>query len=192
MIWIGNWGDEERSKELKEFLFDPVEQLGLRGRIYGVRYPSDALKMLKSCGLEYAGWTPNYLVPQIFSRYRFTVHIPRNPYVQMLPGIPTIRVFEALASGIPLICSPWNDCEHLFEKDKDFLVAQNSRQMKEYMNLILNDHSFASQLVFSGLKTVLDRHTCAHRVDQLLKICEESGIKNCTAGCLSTELVRNR
>jgi len=188
VIWIGNWGDEERSNELKEFLFDPVEQLGLRGRIYGVRYPSDALKMLKSCGLEYAGWTPNYLVPQIFSRYRFTVHIPRNPYVQMLPGIPTIRVFEALASGIPLICSPWNDCEHLFEKDKDFLVAQNSRQMKEYMNLILNDHSFASQLVFSGLKTVLDRHTCAHRVDQLLKICEESGIKNCTAGCLSTEL----
>ena len=90
VIWIGNWGDEERSKELKEFL-DPVEQLGLRGRIYGVRYPSDALKMLKSCGLS----TP--VGPQLsgtsdFLPYRFTVHIPRNPYVQMLPGIPTIRV----------------------------------------------------------------------------------------------------
>jgi spore maturation protein CgeB len=192
VVWIGNWGDDERSLELKEFLFEPAEQLGLRGRIYGVRYPSDALQTLKNCGLEYAGWTPNYLVPQIFSRYRFTVHIPRSPYVKMLPGIPTIRPFEALASGIPLICSPWDDCEHLFEENRDFLIAKNSQQMKEHINLILNDRKFSSQLVFNGLKTVLDKHTCAHRLDQLLKICEESGIKDSTAGCLTAELSNNR
>ncbi len=192
VVWIGNWGDEERSQELKEFLFEPVKQLGLRGRIYGVRYPSDALQMLKKCGLEYAGWTPNYLVPQIFSRYRFTVHVPRSPYVKMLPGIPTIRPFEALASGIPLICSPWDDCEHLFDKNRDFLMARNSQQMKECINLILHDQKFTSQMVFHGLRTVLSRHTCTHRVDQLIKICEESGIKVGTSGCLTSELTNHR
>jgi hypothetical protein len=30
------------------------------------------------------------------------------------PGIPTIRVFEALACGVPLICAPWRDEENLF------------------------------------------------------------------------------
>ncbi len=192
VVWIGNWGDEERSVELKEFLFEPVEQLSLRGRVYGVRYPSIALQTLKNSGLEYAGWAPNYLVPQIFSRYRFTVHIPRSPYVRMLPGIPTIRPFEALASGIPLICSPWEDSEHLFEKGRDYLMVNNSHQMKEQINMILNDHKFASQMVSHGLETVLKSHTCAHRVDQLLKICEQSGIKDSPAGCLTSELSKNR
>lgn len=192
VVWIGNWGDEERSSELNDFLFNPVEQLGLRGRIFGVRYPSIALQRLKDCGLHYAGWTPNYLVPQIFSRYRFTVHIPRRPYSQMLPGIPTIRPFEALASGIPLICSPWNDCEHLFEGGRDYLIAQNSQQMKEHIKLILNDRRFSSQMVSHGLQTILNRHTCAYRVDQLLKICEETGIRGSTAELLDSEISNHR
>jgi spore maturation protein CgeB len=41
----------------------------------------------------------------------------------MLPGIPTIRVFEALACGIPLVSAPWDDSEHLFRPGEDFLVA---------------------------------------------------------------------
>ena len=39
----------------------------------------------------------------MFARYRVTVHVPRRPYVAALPGIPTIRPFEALACGIPLV-----------------------------------------------------------------------------------------
>ncbi|HEX3019499.1 MAG TPA: glycosyltransferase [Chitinispirillaceae bacterium] len=192
IVWIGNWGDEERSIEFIKYLFDPVESLKLHGRVYGVRYPVHAQQMLRNCGLEYAGWTPNYLVPQIFSRYKLTVHIPRRQYVEMLPGIPTIRPFEALASGIPLICSPWDDCEKLFEGEKDYLMAKDCQQMKEHINLIINDLKFSSQMVLHGLKTVLDRHTCANRVDQLLKICEESGIKNSTADLLNEELSNHR
>ena len=30
-------------------------------------------------------------VPAVFARYRVTVHVPRRPYVEALPGIPTIR-----------------------------------------------------------------------------------------------------
>ena len=34
-----------------------------------------------------------------------------------LPGIPIIRVFEALASGSPLISAPWEDCERWFRPE---------------------------------------------------------------------------
>src|SRR4051812_16960441 len=36
VIWIGNWGDGERSAELSEFLLRPVSELGLRARVHGV------------------------------------------------------------------------------------------------------------------------------------------------------------
>ncbi len=37
LVWIGNWGDEERTQELDEFLIEPVRQLHLQAQIFGVR-----------------------------------------------------------------------------------------------------------------------------------------------------------
>src|SRR3954469_9324038 len=52
LIWIGNWGDGERSAELKEFLLDPAAELKLRTRIHGVRYPLDAIRAIETAGLD--------------------------------------------------------------------------------------------------------------------------------------------
>src|SRR5581483_5330898 len=114
LVWIGNWGDDERTAELQEFLIEPVRALELRARVHGVRYPDVAKKMLADAGIAYAGWLPNFEAPRVFARFKCTVHVPRRPYVRALPGIPTIRVFEAMACGIPLVCSPWDDVENLF------------------------------------------------------------------------------
>jgi spore maturation protein CgeB len=177
LIWVGNWGDEERTAELDEFLFWPVERLGLKARVYGVRYPDHALRRLAQAGIQYAGWLPNFEVPQTFARFRLTVHIPRRPYVEALPGIPTIRVFEALACGIPLICSPWDDAEQLFSPGDDYLVAQNGTEMERHMAALLADPEAASALARQGHETILRRHTCGHRVDELMEIVAElSGI----------------
>ena len=61
-------------------------------------------------------------------RHRVTVHVPRRPYAQALPGIPTIRVFEALACGIPLVSAPWDDVEGLFRPGEDFLIGAGRRR----------------------------------------------------------------
>jgi spore maturation protein CgeB len=107
LIWVGNWGDGERVAELYEYLFEPVKALGLKARVHGVRYPDDARATLRQSGIEYGGWIPNYRVPELFARYRLTVHVPRRPYVESLPGVPTIRIFEALACAIPLVSAFW-------------------------------------------------------------------------------------
>ncbi|HYG61236.1 MAG TPA: glycosyltransferase [Thermoanaerobaculia bacterium] len=170
LVWIGNWGDDERTAELHEFLMEPVRELGLRARVHGVRYPEAGRQALAAAGIDYAGWLANHEVPRAFARHRVTVHVPRRPYVQALPGIPTIRPFEAMACGIPLVSAPWHDAEGLFRPGRDFLVARDGREMKRHLRELLNDPAMARELAEAGRRAVLDRHTCAHRVDELLTI----------------------
>jgi spore maturation protein CgeB len=176
LVWIGNWGDGERATELEEFLLGPARELGLRGRVHGVRYPEEALASLRRAGLEYGGWLPNARAPEVFARFAATVHVPRRPYVEALPGVPTIRVFEALACGIPLVCAPWHDREGLFTPGRDYLVARNGAEMSECLRGLLDDPAGAAELARRGLQTIRSRHTCRHRVDELMMICRELGM----------------
>jgi spore maturation protein CgeB len=99
--------------------------------------------------------------------------VPRRAYVERLPGVPTIRVFEALACGIPLISAPWRDTDRLFCAGEDYLVARDGAEMTEHLKLVLEDPEAAEQLAANGLKRIREHHTCAHRVDELLSILEE-------------------
>ncbi|MFN3325885.1 MAG: glycosyltransferase [Bryobacteraceae bacterium] len=173
LVWIGNWGDGERAAELEEFLIQPVKSLRLRARVYGVRYAPEALAALADAGIEYGGWLPNYEAPEVFARHRLTIHVPRRPYTAALPGIPTIRPFEALACGIPLISAPWNDCENLFQPGRDFLVARDGAGMRRQILSLLSNPNRAEELAAHGRRTVLRRHTCGQRVDELLAVVRE-------------------
>jgi spore maturation protein CgeB len=175
VVWIGNWGDEERSRELREFLLEPARAAGLPLDIYGVRYPSHALAALATSGARYRGWLPNAEAPAVFARHLMTVHVPRRFYVTHLPGIPTIRVFEALACGIPLISAPWQDSEALFAPGRDFLLAETPARMHAHMRALVADVGLRHTLATHGLATIAARHTCAHRVDELLAILARLG-----------------
>ncbi len=170
VVWIGNWGDEERSQELRDYFLAPVKQLSLSAQVYGVRYPDTALQELNEAGIAYGGWLPNFEVPNVFSRFKVTVHVPRRPYTRELPGIPTIRPFEALACGIPLVSAPWQDSETLFRVGEDFLMAGNQSEMRGYLHDVIHDSKLAESLRQRGLETILSRHTCSHRVQELLSI----------------------
>ncbi|MGV3774199.1 MAG: CgeB family protein [Verrucomicrobiales bacterium] len=176
-VWIGNWGDEERTAEIYEYLIGPMKELRLKSKVYGVRYPEAAQQSLREAGIEYKGWIPNFEVPSLFAAAKATVHIPRRPYVQALPGIPTIRPFEALACGIPLICSPWTDSEKLFRPGQDYLIANNGAEMKQKLRDVIHDEQLAGSLRQSGLEQIRARHTCSHRVEELLAIYKQISIQ---------------
>ncbi|MGX8008938.1 CgeB family protein [Mesorhizobium sp. ORM8.1] len=170
LIWIGNWGDDERSAEITEFLIEPARDLGLSGTVHGVRYPPEALTALSDAGLRHEGWIANADVPKAFADHRVTMHIPRRPYRESLPGIPTIRMFEALACGIPLVSAPWSDAEGLFRAGQDFLFARDGAEMRRHLQDILNDPQLAKSLAAAGLETILARHTCRHRAEELFDV----------------------
>ncbi|HZZ89624.1 MAG TPA: glycosyltransferase [Caulobacteraceae bacterium] len=170
LVWIGNWGDDERAAELERFLFAPAVEARLALDVHGVRYPPQALKLLAAYGARYRGWLPNPEAPRVFAAHLATVHVPRRFYATALAGIPTIRVFEALACGIPLLSAPWPDTEHLFRPGLDYLVARDQHEMVRHMKALRDDPDLRAALSRSGLETIRTRHTCAHRVDQLLHI----------------------
>jgi spore maturation protein CgeB len=175
LVWIGNWGDDERTAEIGSYLIAPARRLGLSGTVRGVRYPPAALAALADAGLSYGGWIANADVPRAFAEHRVTVHIPRRPYVEALPGIPTIRIFEALACGIPLVSAPWDDAEGLFRPGSDFLYARTGDEMTARLRDVLEDRALAASLAASGLATITARHTCRHRVEELLDVIARLG-----------------
>ena len=173
VVWIGNWGDEERTAELDEFLFTPVKRLGVRAAVFGVRYPREARERLAAEGIEYRGWLPNHQVPEVFAAFTATVHVPRRPYLEALPGIPTIRPFEALACAIPMVSARWDQTAGLFSPGEDFLVARDGDEMTRQLDRLMRDPELRQRLAAHGLATIRARHTCAHRVDELLGIYDE-------------------
>lgn len=174
LAWIGNWGDEERTSELREFLIEPAAVEPSRHFVaYGVRYPQRALQQLREAGIEYRGYLPNLASPEVYSASVVALHVPRQHYANGLAGIPTIRVFEALACGVPLLCAPWLDLEGLFTAGEDYLIARNSFELKGELEALLADPLACRQIAEHGLSTIHQRHTCAHRAQQLVSICEE-------------------
>jgi len=175
LVWIGNWGDGERNQELVDFLLKPARDAQLSLDVHGVRYPADAKRTLERYGARYKGWIANAAAPDVFAKHLATVHVPRRFYTKALPGIPTIRVFEALACGIPLVSAPWEDSERLFRVGEDFLMVRSGAQMTHALNQLKTDSHLRANLARSGLETILARHTCAHRVDELMTIVERLG-----------------
>jgi len=175
VAWIGNWGDEERTQELRDFWLGSARALPeLKFVAHGVRYPEYALAELADAGVEFRGWAPSVQVPEVFARSRVTLHVPRRAYVQALAGIPTIRVFEALACGIPLVSAPWSDAEGLF-RPGDYAVAETPAEMRAALLRFCRDEDAARAQAERGLETILARHTCDHRAAQLLDIIAELG-----------------
>src|SRR3546814_16302023 len=118
---------------------------------------------LRLAGARYHGWIANAMAPAIFARGLVTVHVPRRFYVQSLPGIPTIRVFEALACGIPLVCAPWADCEGLFRPGEAYLVAQNPGPMRRWPAALRAAPAMPAAFTAKGLDQVRTPHGFYHR-----------------------------
>ena len=127
VVWIGNWGDEERARGTRKFLMQPSLSLTrCKFAVHGVRYPDDALGQLAASGVEFRGYLSNLHARGVYARSRISLHVPRRFYANGLSGVPTIRVFEALASGSPLVCSPWSDSEGLFRPDQDYICVPDT------------------------------------------------------------------
>lgn len=175
VVWIGNWGDEERTAELDTYLLAPAAALRhlVRVAAFGVRYPVTACERLAAAGIGYRGYLPNLAAPDRYARAQLTVHIPRRPYAGPLGGIPTIRVFEALASGIALVCAPWQDQERLFQPGDDYWIATSADEMAHLWMQLLRHPAQRIELVRHGRATVLGHHTCAHRAQALESICRD-------------------
>jgi spore maturation protein CgeB len=178
VVFVGNYGDGDRSAELEDYVFGPRRRLpDLCYAIYGVRYPEQVVARLNNgLDISYRGWLANADVPTVYSAARTVLHVPRRQYVELLPGTPTIRVFEALASRACLISLPWQDTDGLFSAGRDFAVANSPDEMRDLIDWLCHDDSARDRFATHGYQTILARHTCAHRASELLTLLEPGQI----------------
>jgi len=76
-----------------------------------------------------------------------------------------------------LLSAPWDDCEGLFRVGEDFLMVDSGDAMTTAMQRLQTDPELRASLVRSGLETIRARHTCGHRVDELLGIAKRIGTR---------------
>ena len=173
LVWIGNWGEQERTSELHEFLVEPSRNLeGLKAAAFGVRYPGEAVEWMQDAGIDFQGYLPNLSVPSVYAESSLALHLPRKPYTNGLAGVPAPRIFEALSCGATLISAPWDDLEGLF-RPEDFVRVKDRTEMEAVISDLLADEKARAQIAANGLATVRARHTCSHRAEQLTEICTE-------------------
>lgn len=163
LLWYGR-------AELDPLLLEPVRALALDAHAYGARYRDEEISALAAAGLKYEGWAPNYALPRLLAQHKVAVHLPprrARPNERDRSGL---RVLEALACGVPLVCGPWVANEALCDAGADFLIAQDAEDMTRKIRVLLSDRALAEHMSAKGLETVRTRHTTTHRVDELLAV----------------------
>ncbi len=171
VVFVGNWGDNDRDHTTWQYLIEPSRVASdLRFALFGVRYPPEVVTALRQSGIDWRGWLPNYMAPEVYASAKMTVHIPRQAYLEALRGTPTIRVFEALACGIPLISAGWVDDSGLFTDGQDYLAVHTPSQMVEALRWLADDSEARERIGSHGRATVLASHTCDHRAVELVEI----------------------
>lgn len=176
VVFIGNWGDDDRVAAMGANVFEAAAALPRRRfMLHGVRYPAEVLGTLARSGIRYGGWVANTATPSVYAAARVALHIPRQPYLDLLPGTPTIRVFEVLACGCALISLPWQDTDGLFTAGRDYLEAHSPAEMIALIDDLCADDARRIALADHGLATVRARHTCTHRAAELVEIVKQIG-----------------
>lgn len=83
---------------------------------------------------------------------------------------PATRVFEAAGAGACIITDYWEGIDFFFEPGKEILVARSGDEVGEQLKTL--EPRRAREIGEAAYKTVLARHTYAHRAAQLEELLE--------------------
>ena len=188
LTWIGNWGGRRAGARTRR-VSCRTRPVRCHSRapctVCATRRRRARCSMTRRCAIAAGSQTPMCPVPSPRPASPSTCRA--GPMPRTLKGIPTIRVFEALACGIPLVCAPWHDTENLFRPGEDFLTARDGAEMQRHLRALRHDDALADSLSESGLATIRRRHTCAHRVTELFEILAACGTDRVTQALATAE-----
>jgi spore maturation protein CgeB len=99
-----------------------------------------------------------------YNAQHFTLNLTRADMVSA--GFsPSVRLFEAAACGTPIISDDWDGIGSVFERGREILIAQSSKEVLQWVrDLPESERSAIGQRARSR---VLAQHTAAHRAAEL-------------------------
>jgi spore maturation protein CgeB len=108
---------------------------------------------------------------RFFGRQRFTLNVTRAEMISCGYS-PSVRLFEAAASGVPIISDWWAGLDAFFEPGREILVARDEDEVLRYLRDIREP--VRREMARAARARVFDQHTAMHRAIALESYVEEA------------------
>ncbi|HET8939072.1 MAG TPA: glycosyltransferase [Polyangiales bacterium] len=163
LSYLGAYAADRQAALEKFFLAPARARLDLTFAIAGSSYPSDF------------AWAPNikylwHVPPSEHTAYycssRLHLNVTPAPMAE-LGYCPSEQLFEAAASGVPLISDGWSGLSHFYEPGRELIVAHDTDDVLNALDMSDAELRAMSQL---ARERTLSEHTMERRADQLLDI----------------------
>lgn len=165
--YLGTYA-EDRQQTLQQLLIAPAESTP-QGRfvVAGPGYPED---ITWPENVERIHHLPPAEHRTFYNSQRFTLNVTRADMVAS-GYAPSVRLFEAIACGTPVISDWWPGIDELFRPGEEIFIARCSAEAMTY----LYDTPEEVRLAVGerARRDVLPRHTAAYRVLELEDYVEE-------------------
>lgn len=159
--YLGTYG-ADRQPTLERLLCQPARRWP-EGRfaVAGSLYPPDLAWPGNVERIEHLA--PDRHAP-FFARQRFTLNVTRADMIRCGYS-PSVRLFEAAASGVPIVSDWWAGFDEFFEPGREILIARDAEESLCF----LRDMSEAERLHLArrARRRVLACHTAEHRAAAL-------------------------
>ena len=136
--YLGTYSDD-RQPALERLLLEPARRLPTRRFVVaGPMYPDTIDWPANVDRIEHL---PPAAHASFYSRQRFTLNITRADMVAV-GWSPSVRLFEAAATGCPVVSDGWAGLDELFRPDREIVIAENAddvlRAVREWPAAIMS------------------------------------------------------
>lgn len=158
--YLGTYSDD-RQPTVRELLIEAAERSPSASfRVAGAQYPANITWPSNISRIEHI---PPHQHRSFYHSQRFTLNVTRRNMISAGYS-PSVRLFEAGACGTPIISDYWQGLDSLFDIGKEVLVAQNSSDVLQYLDMDDNEMMAMGQRLRNK---VLASHTAGHRAIEL-------------------------
>jgi spore maturation protein CgeB len=166
--YLGTYSDD-RQPALERMLLAPARLWpGGRFVVAGPQYPDVISWPTNTERIEHIAPSEHR---RFYSSQRFTLNVPRAEMVR-LGCAPSVRLFEAAASGVPIISDWWQGIETFFSPGEEILISHTPLQTMHFLKDIPDDKR--NSIAARALERVLKNHTAKHRAKELIELLSES------------------
>jgi spore maturation protein CgeB len=159
--YLGTYS-EDRQQLLDRLLLDPAQRLQDHSFVIaGSKYP------------DTSGWPGNVIyIPHLppsehcefYGSQRFALNVTRAD-MKALGFSPSVRLFEAVACGTPVISDDWPGMETIFSPGAEILIAAGSCDVVQILEHLPEDRRLS--IAANARARLLREHTPEHRAKQL-------------------------
>ncbi len=163
LSYLGTYA-EDRQEALVRLLVEPARRLpGRRFLVGGAQYPPD---FPWADNIYFVRHLPPAEHPAFYSSSRLTLNVTRAPMAEM-GFCPSGRLFEAAASGVPLVSDDWEGLDAFFAPGSEILVARNAAGAIGAIEL---SDAELCRLARAARDRVLADHTAERRAGELIAL----------------------